>query len=135
MQIPEVLNTVIHGDCLEVMKTMPSESIDLIVTSPPYNIRNNLGGGFKTPGKRWQAPGLSDGYDGYSDNMPYTDYIAWQKQCIAEMFRLLKPNGAIFYNNKNRIQGGGNRGQKYNRKGLSAASSDCLETCWRSKFQ
>ena len=106
MQIPEVLNTVIHGDCLEVMKTMPSESIDLIVTSPPYNIRNNLGGGFKTPGKRWQAPGLSDGYDGYSDNMPYTDYIAWQKQCMTEMFRLIKPDGAIFYNNKNRIQGG-----------------------------
>ena len=106
MEINEVLNTVIHGDCLEVMKQLPDESVDLIVTSPPYNLRNNIGGGFKTPGKRWQNPVLGKGYDGYSDDMSYEDYILWQKQCIVEMFRLLKPAGAIFYNNKNRIQGG-----------------------------
>ena len=71
MQIPEVLNTVIHGDCLEVMKQMPNESVDLVVTSPPYNLRHNLGGGFKNPDVRWENPGLKDGYDGYADNMPY----------------------------------------------------------------
>ena len=35
-----------------------------------------------------------------------TEYIQWQKECVAEMFRLIKPTGAIFYNNKNRVQGG-----------------------------
>ena len=106
MQIPEVLNTVIHGDCLEVMKQMPNESVDLVVTSPPYNLRHNIGGGFKNPDVRWKNPGLKDGYDGYADNMPYEKYIDWQKECMTEMFRLIKPDGAIFYNNKNRIQGG-----------------------------
>ena len=49
MQISEVLNTVIHGDCLQVMKQLPDECIDLIITSPPYNIRNSTGNGFKSP--------------------------------------------------------------------------------------
>ena len=29
---------LIHGDCLEVMKTIPEASIDAIITDPPYNI-------------------------------------------------------------------------------------------------
>lgn len=106
MQISEVLNTVIHGDCLQVMKQLPDECIDLIITSPPYNIRNSTGNGFKSPASRWLNAALRNGYDGYADDMPYEKYIAWQKQCVAEMFRLLKPTGAIFYNNKNRIQRG-----------------------------
>lgn len=106
MQISEVLNTVIHGDCLQVMKQLPDECIDLIITSPPYNIRNSTGNGFKSPNSRWINAALRNGYDGYADNMPYEKYIEWQKECVAEMFRLIKPDGAIFYNNKNRIQGG-----------------------------
>ena len=106
MEIQNMLDKVINGDCLEVMKQMPSESVDLVITSPPYNLRNNIGGGFKNPDVHWRNPGLKNGYDGYTDDMPYKDYILWQTKCVAEMFRLLKPNGAIFYNNKNRIQGG-----------------------------
>jgi len=34
--IDEFLNKIIQGDCLEVLKTLPENSIDLIVTSPPY---------------------------------------------------------------------------------------------------
>lgn len=109
MQISEVLNTVIHGDCLQVMKQLPDECIDLIITSPPYNIRNSTGNGFKSPASRWLNAALRNGYDGYADDMPYEKYIEWQKECVAEMFRLIKPDGAIFYNNKNRIQGGGIR--------------------------
>ena len=46
-------NRIINGDCLEKLKEMPSESIDLIITSPPYNkghwSRNrNVNNGFKT---------------------------------------------------------------------------------------
>ena len=32
----EYLNKILHGDCLEVLKMIPDDSIDLIVTSPPY---------------------------------------------------------------------------------------------------
>ena len=34
--IEECINTIIHGDCTQVMKVMPAESIDLVVTDPPY---------------------------------------------------------------------------------------------------
>src|SRR5438552_11600591 len=33
------INKITHGDCLDIMRQIPSGSIDLIVTSPPYNIR------------------------------------------------------------------------------------------------
>lgn len=32
------LNKIIHGDCLDVMATLPAESVDLVITSPPYNL-------------------------------------------------------------------------------------------------
>ena len=35
--ITQVLNKIINGDCIEVMKTLPKNSVDLVVTSPPYN--------------------------------------------------------------------------------------------------
>ncbi len=38
--------------------------------------------------------------------MPHEDYVAWQRDCLAEMLRLLKPSGAIFYNHKWRVQKG-----------------------------
>ena len=41
------LNKIICGDSLEVMKSMPSESVDIVVTSPPYNLKNSTGNGMK----------------------------------------------------------------------------------------
>ena len=84
-----------HGDCLEVMKGMRSKSIDLVVTSPPYNIagdspRTHFGASDKALG----------GYIEHEDNMPHDDYVKWQRRCLDEMMRLLKPTGAIFYNHK-----------------------------------
>ena len=33
----EYVNKIIQGDCLEVLRTLPSESVDCVITSPPYN--------------------------------------------------------------------------------------------------
>ena len=86
---------------------MPSESVDLIVTSPPYNLKNSTGNGMKDGrGGKWANASLINGYEGHSDNMPHAEYVAWQREALAEMFRLLKPDGAIFYNHKWRVQGG-----------------------------
>ena len=41
------LGKVHTGDCVELMDKMPVGSIDLIVTSPPYNIKNSTGNGLK----------------------------------------------------------------------------------------
>jgi site-specific DNA-methyltransferase (adenine-specific) len=96
-----------NGDCLELMRRMPASSIDLVVTSPPYNIRNSTGGGMRGHGGSvWSNAALTDGYDESSDDMPYPEYVAWQRACLEEMMRLIHEAGAIFYNHKWRVQDG-----------------------------
>jgi len=41
--IDNYLNKIICADCLTTMKEMPGNSIDLVVTSPPYNLKNSTG--------------------------------------------------------------------------------------------
>jgi len=86
---------------------MPAESIDLIVTSPPYNIKNSTGNGLKCGrGGKWANAALLKGYATYDDNMPHEEYVAWQRDCLSAMMRLIKDTGAIFYNHKWRVQNG-----------------------------
>lgn len=101
-------NKIICGDCIEVMKDMPNQSIDLVVTSPPYNlnIRKTFGNTSEWKGKWNKSKLQSEGYDNHNDYMPEADYIAWQKNVLAECFRLIKDDGAIFYNHKWRVQNG-----------------------------
>lgn len=54
--IEDNLNTIILGDCLDVMKQIPDKSIDLVLTDPPYNASNsNIGlkNGYKTINESW----------------------------------------------------------------------------------
>lgn len=89
------------------MRTMPDESVDLIVTSPPYNLKNSTGNGMKDGrGGKWANAALINGYANYDDCMPADEYAKWQRDCLTEMFRLLKNDGAIFYNHKWRVQAG-----------------------------
>jgi len=105
--ISEFLNKIICGRCEEVMKSIPDESVDVIVTSPPYNLKNSTGNGMKDGrGGKWSNAALIKGYDNYDDNMPYDKYIAWQRDCLTEMYRIIKKDGAIFYNHKWRVQAG-----------------------------
>lgn len=84
---------IIQGDCLEEMRKIPDQSVDLIFTSPPYN----LGNGHHTGTKRHKA---------YDDNMPEKEYQEWQVKVLNECFRILKDSGSMFYNHKNRIKNG-----------------------------
>ena len=113
--IKPFLNRIHHGDCCEIMSRMPSESVDLIVTSPPYNLLTTTGGGIewrksKQPKNNRGVPvgrhPMTEGYEGYGDNMPNDEYAAWQRQCLDAMMRLLTPDGAIFYVHKWRVQDG-----------------------------
>jgi modification methylase len=105
--IDNYINKIICGDCIEVMQEMPEESVDLIVTSPPYNLKNSTGNGMKDGrGGKWANAKLVEGYSTYDDCMPHDDYAQWQRDCLTEMMRLLKNDGAIFYNHKWRVQGG-----------------------------
>ena len=101
------LNKVHRGDCFGLMAQMPAASVDVVVTSPPYNIKNSTGNGLKNgSGGKWPNAKLINGYDGYDDAMPHDEYVEFQREYLTAMIRVLKPTGAIFYNHKWRIQGG-----------------------------
>ena len=67
-----------QGDCLEGMAKMPAATIDLVVTSPPYN--------------------LGIGYSHYSDRQDRSSYLDWCHQWANQIRRLLKPAGSLFLN-------------------------------------
>jgi site-specific DNA-methyltransferase (adenine-specific) len=101
------LNQILCGDAVEVMGKMASGSVDLVITSPPYNIRNSTGNGLKNGrGGKWENAALQHGYTHHDDCMPHDNYVAWQRQCLSAMMRVLSEDGAIFYNHKWRVQGG-----------------------------
>lgn len=108
MNIEDVKNRIITGNCLDIMKQLPNESIDLAVTSPPYNLKNSTGNGMKAGTKtgRWANNPLQNGYTHHDDEMPHDQYVEWQRTVLTEMMRLLKNTGAIFYNHKWRVQKG-----------------------------
>lgn len=81
------------GDCLEVMKNIPDKSIDMIITSPPYNI-----------GKMHSN---KINYGTYTNNdMKESEYQEWQIKVLNECYRILKDGGSMFYNHKVRIKNG-----------------------------
>lgn len=106
-KLSHVTNQIIQGDAAEVMRGLPDGSFDLVVTSPPYNLKNSTGNGMKDGrGGKWSKAALLNGYHNYPDDLPYEEYVLWQRECLGEMMRLLSDNGAIFYNHKWRVQSG-----------------------------
>jgi len=101
------LNKIICGDAIDIMKRMPDGSVDLVVTSPPYNLKNSTGNGMKDGrGGKWASAALQNGYSHHGDTMPHDEYVAWQRACLEQIVRLLKEDGALFYNHKWRVQNG-----------------------------
>jgi site-specific DNA-methyltransferase (adenine-specific) len=66
------------GDCLQIMAALPAESIDVIVTSPPYN--------------------LGIAYRSYADRLPRDRYLHWTGEWVAAAARWLRPDGSLFLN-------------------------------------
>jgi modification methylase len=84
-------NMIENIDVLEGLKAMADNSVDCIITSPPYN---------KFGLNRFNHRKIK--YDGYEDNMNEDEYRKWQIEILNECKRVLKPGGSIFYNHKNR---------------------------------
>ncbi len=101
------INQIHQGDCLTLLAELPDSSVNLVVTSPPYNLLNSSGNGMKNGnGGKWSRAALMQGYVDHGDAMPHSDYVDWQRRCLNEMLRVLTPDGAIFYNHKWRVQKG-----------------------------
>ncbi|MBT9130921.1 MAG: DNA adenine methyltransferase YhdJ [candidate division WS2 bacterium] len=71
------VNKVYQGDCLELMRSIPDKSIDMVITSPPYNV------------------GMPYGSD---DRQYYSDYLNYMKEVLGECYRVLVSGGRIGIN-------------------------------------
>jgi site-specific DNA-methyltransferase (adenine-specific) len=90
---------IIQKDCIEGMKELSSNSIDCIITSPPYNKKGLLGS--VNPGNQIWAKFNID-YNEYDDNMPENEYQQWMVEFLDECYRVIKDDGSIFFNHKPR---------------------------------
>ncbi len=73
------VNTIHHGDCLEVLRSLPSESVDITFADPPFNLNKK--------------------YNSYKDRRSLDAYLQWCKEWLTEMVRVTKPTGSIFVHN------------------------------------
>jgi len=90
---------IYNADCLDVMREMEDGSVNLVFTSPPYNLGEpKKGSMFST------KEGTRLEYNKYSDTMPDEDYKCWQHEILKTCYALIGEDGAIFYNHKPRIQ-------------------------------
>ena len=79
MNIEDIKNKIIHGDCIEVMENMSDKSVNLIIADPPYNINK----------ADW-------------DKIP--NYIEWLGSKLLETQRVLKDNGSLYLFHNNFLQ-------------------------------
>jgi len=96
--------TLYHGDCVEVIPTL--SDVDLVFTSPPYNLGTCNGGSGGFHKGSLAARDFVGGYATYTDDLPQDEYNEWQRTVVMLLWESLSDNGAIFYNHKPRIQNG-----------------------------
>ena len=84
------LDSILPGDCVEAMRALPAESVDLIFADPPYNLQ--LRGELHRPDNS-RVDAVDDHWDRFASFAAYDDFSrAW----LAAARRLLKPDGAIW---------------------------------------
>lgn len=77
--IDKYLNKIIKGDCIELFKLIPDESIDVTFADPPFNLKKK--------------------YNSHKDSLIIQDYLDWCEKWITEIVRVTKPTGSIFLHN------------------------------------
>jgi modification methylase len=84
------LDSILMGDCIATMRTLPAASIDCIFADPPYNLQ--LGGDLFRPDGS-QVDAVDDDWDKFDSLTAYDRFtVAW----LSEARRILKPNGSIW---------------------------------------
>ena len=84
---------LIQGDCLVEMQNIPEGSVDLILTSPPYNMNLRIRNGKYC--SRQIVKELSTKYKNFPDNLPMNDYFQFNKKVLTECLRI---SDLVFYN-------------------------------------
>jgi site-specific DNA-methyltransferase (adenine-specific) len=81
------------GDCLDVLPTLEDQSVDMILTSPPYNMNLRIRNGKYC--SRQIIKEISTKYTSFNDNLPIDEYFSFNKQVIRECLRV---SDLVFYN-------------------------------------
>lgn len=89
-QIKLPYDSIIQGDCIDILQKLPSNSIDLIFSDPPYNMQTE-GELLRTDGSAFS--GVTDKWDKFDSIDAYDDFC---KQWLSECKRILKDDGAIW---------------------------------------
>jgi modification methylase len=84
------LNTILAGDCIEVMRSLPENSVDLVFADPPYNLQ--LKGELHRPDNS-RVDAVDDAWDRFAS---FETYDAFTREWLAAARRILKPHGAIW---------------------------------------
>lgn len=84
---------LIQGDCLEKMKDIPDGSIDVVITSPPYNMNLRIRNGKYC--SRQIVKEITTKYVGFDDNLSMDDYFDFNVKIITELLRI---SDLVFYN-------------------------------------
>ena len=87
---PSPLNEILVGDCIERLKALPSNSVDLVFADPPYNLQ--LEGELHRPNNS-KVDAVTDAWDQFDS---FAAYDAFTRGWMAECRRVLKPNGALW---------------------------------------
>ena len=82
------MNNIFNEDCFSTMEKMNNDSIDIVLTSPPYNLTHRKGG-YADKTKR---------YDVYTDWKSADEYLDWSVSLFEEYDRVLKNNKVVLYN-------------------------------------
>ena len=86
----KILNTVINADCVETMRKIEDNSIDVIFADPPYNLQ--LGDQLKRPDNT-EVKGVYEEWDSFES---ISEYDRYTKEWMVEARRILKDNGTIW---------------------------------------
>lgn len=94
--------TLYCGDCREILPTLGR--VDLVFTSPPYNMGNHPQSNMGHKSSLWSGAALAKGYGLCTDDLPLEKYEAQQRELLQLLWDTLNENGAIFYNHKPRLR-------------------------------
>ena len=83
-------NEILLGDCIEQLKALPDESIDLVFADPPYNLQ--LEGDLLRPNNT-RVDGVHQDWDKFKD---FASYDAFSRAWLGQCQRILKPKGALW---------------------------------------
>lgn len=94
---------IYHGDARVLLPQLADESIDIVVTSPPYNMGVTPGGNGRGMYRHssQKASRFGDGYDGEPDDLDVDEYARFHRWALGEMWRVCR--SAVFWNHRPRI--------------------------------